>query len=99
MKIEDRGSGGRKRAKGRETADSARAELRPRCQAVAPASGARLAQWVLPGGEAKATEGFGLCPGGGVLSDWLILNGLLHCGVDWQTPPTTALRGRLHASW
>ena len=24
---------------------------------------------------------------------------LLHCGVDWQTPPTTALRGRLHASW
>lgn len=24
---------------------------------------------------------------------------LLHCGVDWQTPVTTALRGRLHASW
>ena len=24
---------------------------------------------------------------------------LLHCGVDWQTSPTTALRGRLHASW
>lgn len=24
---------------------------------------------------------------------------LLHCGIDWQTPPTTALRGRLHASW
>ncbi|GAA4744719.1 transposase [Actinomycetospora chibensis] len=24
---------------------------------------------------------------------------LLHCGVDWQTPATTALRGRLHASW
>jgi transposase len=24
---------------------------------------------------------------------------LLHCGIDWQTPPTTALRARLHASW
>jgi transposase len=24
---------------------------------------------------------------------------LLHCGVDWQAPATTALRGRLHASW
>jgi len=24
---------------------------------------------------------------------------LLHCGTDWQTAPTTALRGRLHASW
>ena len=24
---------------------------------------------------------------------------LLHCGVDWHTPATTALRGRLHASW
>ena len=24
---------------------------------------------------------------------------LLHCGVRWQSPVTTALRGRLHASW